>query len=159
MTQNDELGWIKLFRKIQDSFLWKDKPFTKGQAWTDLLLLANYADSGIWIRGIYVEVKRGQLAYPQGTLGKRWGWKRKKVSCFLKLLENEHQIAHQTSNLTTLITIVNYEQYQSKGQQTEHQRHTKGAHLKNKKNAKNKTDQINFEDELNRNRPERKIFR
>ena len=158
MVQDDDYGWIKLHRKIRNNPFWYDKPFTKGQAWVDMLLLANYAESSFFKRGVRVDIKRGQLAYSQLALGELWGWSRKKVSCFLKMLEKEHQIVHQVSNVTTIITIVNYEQYQSKEQQTEHQKHNKGTHYKKNKNDNNKTDQINYENELNRNRPERRLL-
>lgn len=35
-------GWIKLHRKITDHWLWEDKPFARGQAMIDLLILAGY---------------------------------------------------------------------------------------------------------------------
>ena len=35
-------GWISIHRKIQDNLIWNDKPFNRGAAWIDLLLLANH---------------------------------------------------------------------------------------------------------------------
>jgi hypothetical protein len=41
-------GFIKLHRSIKDCWLWKDdEPFSKRDAWIDLLLLANYTDKKI----------------------------------------------------------------------------------------------------------------
>ena len=37
-------GWIKLHRTLQDNKLWYSEPLTKGQAWVDLILLANHKD-------------------------------------------------------------------------------------------------------------------
>ena len=38
-------GYIKLYRGLQDCWIWQDKePFTKRDAWIDLLLSANHAD-------------------------------------------------------------------------------------------------------------------
>lgn len=106
-------GYVKIYRQIQDSFLWTDKPFSRGQAWIDLLLLANFQDSSILIRGLQINIKRGQLAYSQVSLGKRWGWGKTKVENFLKLLIFNKQINVQNNNVTTLISILNYDIYQS----------------------------------------------
>jgi len=35
-------GWIRLYRKMQDNPLWTSEPFTRGQAWIDLLMIAGY---------------------------------------------------------------------------------------------------------------------
>ena len=45
-------GWIKLHRSIQDSWLWKKYPFSEGQAWIDLLMLANYEDEKTACEGV-----------------------------------------------------------------------------------------------------------
>ena len=40
-------GYVPVYRSIQDHWLWtatKKQPFGKGQAWIDLLLLANHSD-------------------------------------------------------------------------------------------------------------------
>ena len=45
-----------------DSDFWLSEKFTKGQAWIDLIGLATHKDKSIWIRGIEIKLKRGQLA-------------------------------------------------------------------------------------------------
>lgn len=121
MNKLDNKGWIKLHRKISDNPLWLSEKFTRGQAWIDLILLANYADSYFWKRGIKTEVKRGQVAISEVGYADRWGWSRNKVRKFLSELEAEHQIKQQKSNVTLIVTIINYDEYQKKEQQTEHQ--------------------------------------
>jgi len=73
---------------------------------------ANYKDGHFYKKTIRVDVKRGQNADSLETLKNRWGWSRGKVSRFLNLLETEGMIAQQRGNLTTLITICNYNTYQ-----------------------------------------------
>lgn len=51
-------GWIKLHRKLSDNPLWTCEPFTKGQAWVDLILLANHEYNYFYKRGIKIEVQR-----------------------------------------------------------------------------------------------------
>ena len=101
-------GWIKLHRKLIDNRLWLSEPFTRGQAWVDMLLLANHQDSFFRIRGVRVDVKRGQIGYSIPKLAERWKWSKGKVKRFLGELETDSQIDPQKNNVTSVITIVNY---------------------------------------------------
>lgn len=123
-------GWIRLHRCSFENHLYFSEPFTKWQAWVDMLLLANHDDGVITKRGIKIVVERGQIGYSEVSLAKRWMWSRDKVRRFLKYLEfgdedntakNENsiqQIRQQKTNTTTLITILNYSKYQDAIQQT-----------------------------------------
>lgn len=121
-------GWISLHRKIQDNPLWVSEPFTKGQAWVDLILIANHTDGFFFVRGVKIDIKRGQTGCSEITLSKRWRWSRNKVRRFLLWLENERQIKQQTLyKITSIITILNYGKYQddtSKRQQKDNRRYT-----------------------------------
>ncbi len=106
-------GWIKMHRKITENPLYFSEPFNRTMAWIDLLLLANHTDNFFFKRGIRVDVKIGEVGYDLDTLSKRWKWSRGKIERFLKMLENDNQIVRQKTNVTTLISIVNYDLYQS----------------------------------------------
>ena len=110
----DGKGWIKLYRQIEDNPYWLSEPFTRAQAWVDLLLLANHKPGHIRVRGIKVEVGRGQVGWSERELAKRWRWSRGKVRRFFSELGSKtvQQIEPQKNNVTTLITIVNYDRYQ-----------------------------------------------
>lgn len=88
------------------------EPFTRMQAWIDLLLVTNYRDTVIYVRGNKVDVKRGQIAKSQDFFATRWKWSRGKVIRFLDELQKCGQIVQQKSNVITLISVVNYECYQ-----------------------------------------------
>jgi hypothetical protein len=105
-------GWVKFYRTTRDHWLWQDKPFSKGQAWADLILGANHAPAKFLLKGELVKVQRGQQARAQTTLAKEWGWSRGKVERFLERLENEAMIVYKTSHLTTIISICNYSEFQ-----------------------------------------------
>jgi phage-related minor tail protein len=131
-----------------DNHLWLSEPFTRAQAWIDLLLLANHKDNYIRVRGNRIEVRRGQVGWSQQSLAKRWKWSRKKVANFLsELQKKEQQIEQQKNNVTTLITIINYEQYQIGEQQKEQQKNSRrtaeeqqkntNKNVKNEENEKN----------------------
>lgn len=105
-------GWIKLYRKSFDNKLYFAEPFTRWQAWCDLLLLANTKSGSFIKRGIKVDVEPGQVGHDIDTLAQRWRWSRGKVNRFISVLETEHQVVRQKSNVTTLISIANWATYQ-----------------------------------------------
>jgi hypothetical protein len=108
-------GWIKLHRKITENPLYFSEPFNRSMAWIDMLLIANHSDNYFFKRGIRVEVKTGQIGYDLDSLAKRWKWSRGKVERFILMLENDNQVVRQKTNVTTLISIVNYKEYQCDG--------------------------------------------
>lgn len=108
------MGWVSIHRKIEDSFLWADKPFARGQAWIDLIMLVNHKDNEIFYDGKPVLVKRGEHITSETKLANRWGWSRKKVDTFLRMLESKKMINLEISTRKgTKINIVNYSLYQN----------------------------------------------
>ena len=107
-------GWVSIHRRLAISDLWLSEPFTRGQAWVDLIMLANHEEGFIRVRGIKVTVKCGQIGWSEVKLSERWRWSRTKTRHFLKELENVQQIEQQKGNVSLLISIVNYELYQKK---------------------------------------------
>lgn len=105
--------WIKIHRQLKQHPLWLEEPFTRGQAWVDMLMMANWAPGFIRVRGVRVDLKRGQLPASFRFLAGRWRWSTGKVERFLSELETMTQIETQKGNVTQVLTIVNYERYQS----------------------------------------------
>jgi hypothetical protein len=131
-------GWIRINRKITENSMWFSEPFTRSQAWIDLLLIATYHDCSLYIRGNKVTVSRGQIAYSREKLAKRWGWSRGKVERFIHELENEHCIVQQKKRLITLISVVNYDKYQNNDTTDSTTDNTTDGHLlRRDKNIKN----------------------
>lgn len=139
-------GWIKLHRKLQDNPLWFSEKFTRGQAWVDLILLANHEDSYFYKRGVKIDVKRGQSGRSEVELSDRWKWSRSKVRKFLNDLEKEQQIKQHKTNVTQLITIINYDIYQKKDTKRTPKEHQKDTY-KNDKNVNNKKELL-FKSEI-----------
>jgi hypothetical protein len=141
MTNSTNKGWVRLHRKIEDNFLWLLEPFTKGQAWVDLFLNANHKDGKMCIRGNTIEIKRGQIGWSELTMAKRWKWSKNRVRRFLKLLEMEQQIIQQKDRyITTIITILKYEEHQNDtadGTAERQQKDSRRYINKNDKNEKN----------------------
>jgi len=112
MKNNAEKNFFFVNRELLYSSRWLSEKFTRAQAWVDLFGLAQHTDNFFFVRGIKVEVKRGQLAYSQLTLANRWKWSRDKVRRYLKCLESDGDIIQQNNEITTLITIVKYNVWQ-----------------------------------------------
>lgn len=118
-----ERGWIKLHRSVMEGPDWLAEPFTRAQAWIDLLLLANHSTGSVRRRGILVAVERGSVGYSEEALAARWRWSKGKVRRFLSELTKLSQISRRISEKTvpkntsvsSLIYIVNYDKYQGDG--------------------------------------------
>jgi len=125
-------GYIKLHRQIQLSDDWHKEPFTRGQAWVDMLLNAAYKPTYVRIRGIKVHLTRGQLALSVREYAKRWQWSRTKVSAFLEEMchQKDHRISIEKTNVTTVVTILNYDLYQGEEPQKEPQSVPQKSHRK-----------------------------
>lgn len=105
-------GWISVHRNIQDNWLWQEKPFSKGQAWIDLLLSANHQDRKTLLGNELIIVNRGSFITSQKKLMNRWGWGSEKTRTFLKLLEEDGMIKFAPDKKKTTIEILNYDIYQ-----------------------------------------------
>lgn len=110
-----EKGWICIDRKLEDHWLWSSRPFGKGQAWIDLLMLANHKGQTFYSGGRIIDGKRGVVYRSLKSLADRWGWDRKTVRGFLKLLEKDGMVTTESTTQGTTITIVNYDVYQDIG--------------------------------------------
>lgn len=105
-------GWIKLHRSIQEHWLW-DCEFSYAQAWIDLLLNACHKPNRLMIKGQVIELRRGQQARSEVTLSSEWKWSRGKVRRFLNQCLKDGMIEQETTHLTSIISICNYDDFQS----------------------------------------------
>ena len=131
-------GYIKVYRSLFYHWIWEEKPYSKGQAWLDLLQLANIRDSKTLVKGKVYEVKKGQVFRAINTLAERWGWSRKKVVGFLALLEREKMATSEGTSGGTLITIENYTFYSTLGAENGTSEGTSKGHQGDTKGTRNK---------------------
>ena len=116
-------GWIILGRGIRDHWIYSEKPFSRFKAWIDLIFSANFRDKTIMVNGRPFLVRRGSFLTSTRKLAERWGWSKNKTSRYLSILRDEGMIETGTQ-VGTLVTIVNYELYQTK---RDSRRDTKGT--------------------------------
>ena len=146
-------GYIKLYRNIQDNWTWKQKPFSRGQAWIDLVLSANHNGNKFLLGNELVEIERGQFITSEPKLSKRWGWSRSKVRAFLLLLETDSMIVKKSDNKKTTLTICNYSVWQdmktAKEQQKDRAKTGQGQDKNTNKNVKNVKNDKNVKESNN----------
>ena len=99
-------GWIKIFYKLQ-AWEWYGDP-NMVATWIHLLLSANWKDKK-W-RGI--SIKRGQLITSRTNLAEGIGLTERQLRTCLEHLQESGEIACETTNRYTIITICKYESYQ-----------------------------------------------
>lgn len=110
-------GYIKIHRQITENKYYLSETFTRTQAWMDLLILAQHKPKTVRLKGVVVDLKRGQLCWSIKSLAERWQWSQGKVDRFLNELETESQTVSKNLGVTTLISILNYDLYQTDGEQ------------------------------------------
>ena len=129
-------GYVRLHRDLDDCEVFqKREKYCHKMAWVDMIMLASYKDSYFFIRGVRVDLKRGQLGWSEVSLAKRWVWSREKVRRFLAELtsagmieklsslvcfsdessdefQTRQQTIQQKKFVTSIISILNYDKYQ-----------------------------------------------
>lgn len=116
-------GWVALSRKLIRSWIWNDPEYLKMWCW--LIMSANYERSQVYWRGAFKNLERGQIITSKREIAKECQVDIAKAGRFLSALEsepqsepqngpqNEPQISSQKSPRGSIITILNYEKYQS----------------------------------------------
>lgn len=100
-------GWVKMHRRFLEWEWYLDYP-TK-VVFIHLLLRARW-DEGYWKK---VKLQRGQIAIGRKTLAKETGLSEQQVRTALAHLKSTNEITIESTNRFSVITIVNYDLYQS----------------------------------------------
>lgn len=107
-----QAGYIKLYRQLMENPLWLERPFSRGQAWVDLILMANFTDGKLMQGGRMQDVPCGCLITSESYLMDRWGWGKSKLRSFLQLLEKEQMIDRKADRNRTSIHLRKYRDFQ-----------------------------------------------
>ncbi|HBC4924379.1 TPA: DnaD domain protein [Staphylococcus aureus] len=153
-------GWISIDRSIQNHWLFKEKrTFSKFEAWIYLLMEANHSKAKVPIGNQIVTVERGQRLTSILTLSDLFNWSRFKVKTFLDLLESDGMLEVKTTSKYTLITIVNYDFYQSEQGRNQHQNDIKPTSKQHQSNINptSKKHQTNTNNNDNKDNNEKNV--
>lgn len=104
-------GWIKVHKQLQDHWIWQDP--IKLRWWLDILLTVNFKDAKVNVGFELYECKRGQSIHSLKWWAERWRVSKDSARNFLKLLEKDGMILHESLSKSTRITVCNYDTYQS----------------------------------------------
>jgi len=104
-------GWIRLHRGIENHWIWETpKYFAR---WVDMLFLASWDTKTVLFNNRAVTVARGQFVTSSRMLQGRWKTNAKTVRVFLDTLEQDGMIRTATSKYMTIVSICNYDKYQT----------------------------------------------
>lgn len=109
-------GTIRIVKRMRRNAVWKRDPACYGRAWVDLIMLAVDAASApqkVYVQGTEIVLERGQVGWSQQGLAEEWDRSREWVAGFLKFLKDEGMIKVSAGARGTVITIVNYDAYQT----------------------------------------------
>ena len=116
----DTKGWIKLHRKtLENNACVKDADHLAIWCW--ILLKASYSSEEQWFGGELINISEGQFLTTLREISDSLKINPSKVNRVLHFLESEKQIEKRSSNKKTLITVVNWDNYQLKEKQFEKQ--------------------------------------
>ena len=103
-------GFVLLWRKLIEKGYYKKSYYV--HLWIHLLFKANHTETKFMWNGKEQILKRGQLLTGRKNLSQETGIRPGTVENILKMLESEHQIEQQKTNLFRIITITNYDKLQ-----------------------------------------------
>lgn len=147
-------GWIKVHRKLFEWEWYSDSKMV--HLFLHLLLSANHKDGKF--QG--VDIKRGQVLTGRHKLSAVTGLSEQNIRTCLFKLESTNEITIKTTNKNSIITLINYDLYQSESdnlesltnkstskltinQPTTNQQLTTNNNDKNNKNEKERVDEHN----------------
>ncbi len=122
-------GFIKLYRGWRDTDgLLPSKEFSDFEAWLWLLENAAWKSrSRFNAKGEQIHLNRGQMHVSVRSLCTAFGWSRKRVVSFLGRIEAVNKVVTKRGQSGTILTICNYDRYQSCGDSQGDSRGTAGG--------------------------------
>jgi hypothetical protein len=102
-----ETGYIKLWRKFED-WEWYKKP-NMAHFYLWLLMRATHKDT----RFMGHDIKRGQVVFGLKMASLATGLSRQSIRTCIKALKSTHELTVQVTHSFSIVTILNYNSYQS----------------------------------------------
>ena len=110
------MDFIIVPRKLFDPDVFGNEPYSKREAFLDLVQMAAYETTDVFVAGHKYVAERGQVIVSKSFLAKRWRWNIDKVRRYIQYLERNHMCNHmcdhQCNQPITSISIVSYDSYQ-----------------------------------------------
>ena len=103
-------GWIKLERSLLNHWIFQDP--VKLRIWIGLLLIVNHSDQKVNIGQNIYDCKRGQSVRSLLSWANTFKVSKDYIRNFFKLLAKDGMITIENIQISTRITICNYDTYQ-----------------------------------------------
>jgi hypothetical protein len=94
------------------------EPYCRRAAWAWLIEYAAWRERWVDVGGKTIRLRRGQLAHSYRYMAQAWGWPVATVQRFINRLKTERMIGTEGGAGRLVITICNYERYQSLSEAT-----------------------------------------
>jgi DnaA N-terminal domain len=135
-------GWYAMPRGWLDDPFFGEEPFSKRDAWYWMVGRAIFLHEGYltYINGHQIRLNRGQFSDSIRYMAEAFGWDDSRVNRYIKNLKKIGWIETSYETGQTIITICNYDQYQSFKNQTETGSETGARQQQNKIETNNKND-------------------
>lgn len=104
-------GWIKFYRQILDSEVWKNKNFFI--LWTYILLKSAHRPTSVRFRHYSVKLDRGEIVSSRSELALMTGLSEKNIRTALEFLKRENMISVYDAKLYIIIRISKFEEFQA----------------------------------------------
>lgn len=143
------IGYVKLYRKVTSSFVWTNSNMLK--LWILCLTKASHKDSRFIFNGQEIQVSSGQFVTGRAVIEKEfnegvprdqqivgrtlWRW--------LKRFEKEEMLSIKSTTKYSVISVNNWDEYQSSDQQVSNSRPTSVQQVSTYKNEKNDKNEKN----------------
>lgn len=108
-----DTGFFAVHRGVWDHPSFAAEPFTEREAWMWLISTAVWKPTKVRSGRKTIELQRGQLVFSERFLAEKWKWSKSAVRRFLKRTTDDHMIELLADREATLITICNYDKYQT----------------------------------------------
>lgn len=137
-------GWIKLHRKLKESPLYKDCNSKQRDILINLLLMVNHKSNKWIFKGEEHEVKGGQVVTSLESIANMCAKdvSVQNVRTALLKFEKHGFLTNKSTNKNRLITIVNWELYQSEEEKQQTKQQASNKQLTTNKNVKNEKNEI-----------------
>ena len=130
-------GFITLHRSVQKHWIWQEPEALK--FWVALLLQANWETKTTMFNKRLITVERGQVVFGRKVWSERLRISEMKLRRYLEMLKAEGMINQQITSRYSLITVLNYHEYQVNNQQTTSKQPASNQQVTTSKQYNNKT--------------------
>lgn len=121
----DKDNWLKLHRQITKSPVFDNPKLLKTWLWC--LCEAKYLDCDQVVGKQIVHLKKGQFVFGRFAASRELKLNDRTVYDYMKILEKLEMIVMKSNNKFSVVTIVNWDLYQGKRKENQHQSTFKGA--------------------------------